>query len=84
MLQIKCYDDIFQAIRALTVKKIPKIRISSQKFLQNESFLLFSLKGFDLNCTPEKIQPYTSHTIIGTAKHSISKETVCLLSNSKT
>ena len=32
MRQIKSYDDMFQAIRALTVQKILKIRISSQKF----------------------------------------------------
>ena len=37
MLQIKSYDDMFQARRALTVQKIPKIRIVSQNFLQNES-----------------------------------------------
>ena len=49
MRQIKSYDDMFQAIRALTVQKILKIRILSQKFLQNESFFSFSLKCFDLN-----------------------------------
>ena len=57
MLQIKSYDDMFQAIRALTVQNILKIRISSQKFLQNESFFRFSLKCFDSNCTPKKTQP---------------------------
>ena len=36
--QIKRYDDMFQAIRALAVQKILKIRIFSQN-LQNESFL---------------------------------------------
>ena len=41
MRQIKSYDDRFQAIRALTVQKVLKIRISSQKFLQNESFSCF-------------------------------------------
>ena len=52
MRQINSYDDMFQAIRALTVQRILKIRILSQKFLQNESFSSFSLKCFDLNCTP--------------------------------
>ena len=50
----KSYDDMFQAIRALTVQKILNIRILSKKFLQNESFFSFSLKCFDLNCTPRK------------------------------
>ena len=39
----KSYDGMFQAIRALTVQKILKIRILSQKFVQNESFFSFSL-----------------------------------------
>ena len=34
MEQIKGYDDMFQAVRDLTVQKILKIRISSQKFVQ--------------------------------------------------
>ena len=54
MRQIKSYDDMFQAIRALTVEKILKIIFLSKKFLQNESFLSFSLKCFDLSCTPGK------------------------------
>ena len=41
MRQIKSYDDMFQAIRALTVQKILKIRISSKNFLRNESFSRF-------------------------------------------
>ena len=36
--QIKSYDDMFQAIRVLTIQKILKI-ILSKKFTQNESFL---------------------------------------------
>ena len=52
--QIKSYADMFQAIRGLTVQKIRKIRISGQKFLQNESFFFISLKRFDLNCMPRK------------------------------
>ena len=63
----KSYHDMFQAIRALTVQKILKIRILSQKFFKNESFFSFSLKGFDLNCTPRKIQPNTLHGTIRTA-----------------
>ena len=51
---------MFQAIRALTVIKILK---TSKKFLQNESFNSFSLKCFDLSCTP------TIDTIIYIAKH---------------
>ena len=42
---------MFQAIRASTVQKNLKIRILSKKFFQNESFLSFSLKCFDLSCT---------------------------------
>ena len=34
MRQIKSYDDMFQAIRALTVQKILKIRILSQKIIR--------------------------------------------------
>ena len=41
MRQIKSYDDMFQAIRTLTVQKILKIRISRQNFLQNEGFSSF-------------------------------------------
>ena len=48
MRQIKSYDDMFQAIRALTVQKILKIRILSQKFFENESFFSFSVKCFDI------------------------------------
>ena len=51
MRQIKSYDDRFQAIRALTIEKILKIGILSQKFSQNESFFSFSFKCCDLNCT---------------------------------
>ena len=54
MGQIKSYDNMFRAIRALTVQKIHKIRMLSQKFLQNESFYLFSLKFFDLGYAPRK------------------------------
>ena len=54
MGHIKSYDDMFQIIRALTVQKILKKRILSQKFLQNEIFPSFSLKCFDLQCTPRK------------------------------
>ena len=41
MRQIKSYADMFHAIRCLTIQKIFKIRISSQKFLQNEGFSHF-------------------------------------------
>ena len=41
MRQMRSYDDMFQAIRALTVQKILKIRVLRQKFLQNESFFSF-------------------------------------------
>ena len=41
MRQIKSYDDMFRAIRAVIIQKILKIRISSTKFLQNESFPRF-------------------------------------------
>ena len=49
MRQMKRFADMFQAVRGLTVEKILKIRISSQKFLQNESLFSFSIKHFDLN-----------------------------------
>ena len=43
MRQIKSYTKMFQAIRSFTIKKILKIRISSQKLLQNKCFsLVFS------------------------------------------
>ena len=58
---------MFQSIRALTVQKILKMIILSQKFLQNQSFFSFSLKRLELNCTPKKIQPHTFHGIIRTA-----------------
>ena len=67
MQQIKSYDDMFQAIKTLTIQKILKIRIFSPKLLQNGNFFLFSVKRFDSNYTPSKIQPYTSHGIIRTA-----------------
>ena len=38
MRQMKSYDDMFQAIRALTIQKIIKIRILSQKSFENKSF----------------------------------------------
>ena len=61
---IKSYDDMFQAIRALTVQKIFKIKILSQNFLQNETLFSFSVKCFDSKCTPRKNT--TSNTIIRT------------------
>ena len=81
MLQIKSYDDMFRAIRALTGKKILKIRMSNQKFLQNESFFL---KCFDLDCitrndTSTKIAWHHSYS----SKRFISKTIVCLLLNLK-
>ena len=80
MRQIKSYADMFQAIRGVTIQKILKIRISSQKFLQNESFLRFSLKRFDLNCIPRKdttIKIAWHHSY--SSKHFISKKIICLL-----
>ena len=81
MRPIKSYADMFQATRGLTIPKILKIRISSQKFFQNESFFSFSLKRFDLNCIPRedatiKIAWHHSYS----SKHFISKKIVCLLS----
>ena len=55
MWQIKSYGDMFQAIRALTVQKILKIRIFSPKLLQNGSCFSFAVKCFDSNYTPRKI-----------------------------
>ena len=75
---------MFQAMRGLTIKKILKIRISSQKFLQNESSFSLSLKRFDLNCIPTKdttIEIAWHHSY--SSKHFISKKIVCLRLNSK-
>ena len=52
--QKKSSNHMFYAKRALTVLKRLKIKVSSPKFLQNESFLPFYLKCFDLNYTPRK------------------------------
>ena len=78
--QIKSYADMFQATSGLTIQKILKIRISSQKSFQNESFFSFSLKRFDLNYIPRKnttikIAWYHSYS----SKHFISKKIVFLL-----
>ena len=84
MRQIKSYDDIFQAIKGLTVQKLLKIIILIQKLLQNKSFLSFSLKCFDLNCTPRKETAiYIAWQYSYSSKHFISKKIVCLLLNSK-
>ena len=82
--QIKTYDDMFQAMRTLTVQNILKIRILSKEFLQNERFFSFSFKCFDLNRSPRKqrimyIAWHHSHS----SKHFISKKIVCLSLNSK-
>ena len=52
MRQMKSYDEMFQAIKALTVHVILKTIILSEEFLQSESIFSFPLKCFDLNCTP--------------------------------
>ena len=65
--QIKSYDDMIQAIRASTVQEILKIRIVSQKLLQNESFSRFFSNALILIVFQEKIQRYTSHAVIRTA-----------------
>ena len=41
MRQINSYDDMFQAIRALTVQKILKIRILSKNSSKMKAFLVF-------------------------------------------
>ena len=84
MRQIKSYDDMFQVIRALTVKKIRKLRNLESEYFQNDSFFLFSLKCFGLDFTPRKdttIHIPWHHSYI--SKHIISKKIVCLLLNSK-
>ena len=78
MRQIKSYGDMFQTIRALTVQNILKIRILSQKFFQNESFLPFCLKCFDLNCTSRKDTTiYIAWHHWYSSKHFISTKIVC-------
>ena len=84
MWQMKSYDDVFEVIKALTVQKILKIRILSQRFFQNERFFSFSLKYFGSNCTPRKdttIYIACGHSY--SSKHFISKKIVCLLIDSK-
>ena len=66
MRQIKNYDDMFQAIRALTAQKILKIRILIQKFCKmkvSSHFLSNTLIQIVLHKTR---QPFTSHGIIRT------------------
>ena len=76
----KSYDGMSQTIRALTVQKLLKTRILSQKFLQNESFFLFSLKWFDLDYTPRKDTAiYIAWYHWYSSKHFISKKIVYLL-----
>ena len=83
MRQIKSYDDMFPAIRALTVQKNSKKNLKS-KFLQNESFFSFSLKCLDLNCNPKKDTTiYIAWHHSYSSKHLNSKKVVCLLLNSK-
>ena len=79
----KLYD-MFQAIRALSVQKILKIRILRCKFLQNESFFSFSLKCFDFDCTPRKdtTMCITWHHSYS-SKHCILKKVACVLLNSE-
>ena len=50
--QIKSYDGMFHAIKALTVNKILKTRIANREFLQNESFSSSLHKCFDLDYLP--------------------------------
>ena len=50
----KLYDDMFQAIRALTIPKFLKIRIFGKKLLQSVSFFSISVKCFDSNYSPRK------------------------------
>ena len=84
MRQIKSYGDMFQAIRALNVQTILKIRILSQQFLQSESFFSCSLKCFDLNCTPRKATTmYIAWHHSYSSKHFILKEIACFLLNAK-
>ena len=80
----KSYDGMFQAIRALTIQKILKIRILCHKFFQNEGLFLFSLKFFDLNCAPRK--DTTIHIAwhhLYSSKHFVYKKITCLPLNSK-
>ena len=84
MQQMKSYDDMFQAIRALTVQKILKIRILSQTFLQNERFSRFLPNALMYIVLQEKIQPYTLHSIVRTALNILfQRKFVCRLLNSK-
>ena len=80
MRQITSYDDMFRTIRAFTVPNILKIRILSQKFLQNEVFSPFLSNDLILIVLRQKIQPYTLHCIICTAINVYFKEN-CLSSD---
>ena len=84
MRQIKSYDDMIHAIRALSVQNILKIRILNRKFLQNESFFSFSVECFDLNCTQRKDR--TIHIVWHhsySSRRFISTQIFFLLLNSK-
>ena len=68
---------MFQAIRALTLQNILKIKIVSQKFFQNESFLLFSPKLLNLDRAPRKDTTiYTAWRHSYNSKKFISKKIV--------
>ena len=67
MRQIKSYDDMFQAIRALKVQNILEIKILGKRFLKNESFFCFLSNALIYVVLQEKIKPYTSHDIFHTA-----------------
>ena len=84
MWQIRSYDDMFLAFNGFDHSKILKIRILSKKFLENEGFFSFSLKCFNLNCTP-RIDTTTKiawHHLY-CSKDIFSKKIVCLILNSR-
>ena len=67
MLQLKCYDDMFRVIKALTVQKILKIRILSQNSCKMKAFFRFLSNALIQIVLQQKIDPYTSYGIICTS-----------------
>ena len=79
----KIYDDMFQAIRGLTVQKILKIGILRQNSCKMKAFLVFSqMLRFRLYSKKDTTIYITWHHW-HSSNHFISKKIACLLLNSK-
>ena len=84
MRQRKSYDNMFQAIRALTVQKILKISILSQNSCKMEAFSRFlSYALIQIVLQEQDTTIYIAYHHLYNSKHFISMKFVCLLLNSK-